>query len=325
MPQQPANALEDAVLNAFARSGGSGRLLSPSGQNPRRFTLRYGGRTFNVWAYLWTLTLGGRRLRGEYRVQLTGVYPPLRTNRSGPTLILGYEPELDMFGGFDIRRHRTFTAGSPSVQINVSALKMARASGLQFVKKSNGETVAGVRPDFLLGYATNVRPLHAVAASPQASGFNSGLASGQVAPMAPAQPRKKLVSQVSRWARDGKFRAQVLKAYDFRCAVTGMQLDLVEAAHILPVEAEGSADVVSNGIALSPTYHAALDAGLIYLDERLRMRLSARKANGLRKMGLGGQLAAFKTTLGPVLVPKLKREWPDPRFIEAGNRFRRVP
>ncbi len=60
------------------------------------------------------------------------------------------------------------------MQINISALRMARASGLQFVKKSNGETVAGVRPDFLLGYATNVRPLHAVAASRQASVLNSG-------------------------------------------------------------------------------------------------------------------------------------------------------
>ncbi len=130
MPQLPAKDLEDAVLNAFARSGGSGRLLSPSGQNPRHFTVSYRRRTFSVWAYLWTLTLGGRSLRGEYRVQLTGVYPPLRTNRSGPTLILGYEPALDMFGGFDIRRHRTFTAGSSSVQINISALRMARASGL---------------------------------------------------------------------------------------------------------------------------------------------------------------------------------------------------
>ncbi len=117
----------------------------------------------------------------------------------------------------------------------------------------------------------------------------------------------------------------MLRAYDFRCAVTGIQLDLVEAAHILPVNAKGSTDSVSNGIALSPTYHAALDAGLIYLDERLRMRLNARKANGLRKIALGTQLAAFKATLGRVRVPKLKRERPDPRFIKAGNKFRRVP
>src|SRR5690349_7518168 len=99
MPQLPAKDLEDAILNAFARSGGSGRLLSPSGENPRRFIARYGGRTVSIRAYLWTLTLGGRRIPGEYRVQLTGVRPPLRTNPTGPTLILGYEPAFDMFAG----------------------------------------------------------------------------------------------------------------------------------------------------------------------------------------------------------------------------------
>jgi putative restriction endonuclease len=55
-------------------------------------------------------------------------------------------------------------------------------------------------------------------------------------------------------------------AYGNRCAVTRVQLRLVDAAHILPVGTTGSADHVRNGIALSPTYHRAFDAGLIYLD-----------------------------------------------------------
>jgi len=51
-------------------------------------------------------------------------------------------------------------------------------------------------------------------------------------------------------------------------------LRLIEAAHILPVGAEGSTDLVTNGICLSPTYHRAFDRALIYLDESMKMQLS---------------------------------------------------
>ena len=44
-------------------------------------------------------------------------------------------------------------------------------------------------------------------------------------------------------------------------------LDLVDAAHILPVGAPESIDDIRNGIAIAPTYHRAYDNGLIYLDE----------------------------------------------------------
>ena len=59
-----------------------------------------------------------------------------------------------------------------------------------------------------------------------------------------------------------------LRAYDARCAITGLKLingggrAEVAAAHIRPVEANGP-DIISNGIALSATAHWMFDRGLI--------------------------------------------------------------
>ena len=48
--------------------------------------------------------------------------------------------------------------------------------------------------------------------------------------------------------RDARFRKNVLVAYGYRCAISGIQLDLVDAAHIIPVEHERGTDELRNGI-----------------------------------------------------------------------------
>lgn len=87
----------------------------------------------------------------------------------------------------------------------------------------------------------------------------------------------------SRQERDRAFRQLVVKAYDSRCAITGLKLingggrAEVEAAHIKPVSA-GGADIVSNGIALSGTVHWMFDRGLVSLRDDLKIIIS-RQAN----------------------------------------------
>ena len=77
------------------------------------------------------------------------------------------------------------------------------------------------------------------------------------------------------------FRQIVLRAYDERCAVTGLKLidgggrAEVEAAHIQPVEANGP-DIIGNGIALSGTAHWMFDRGLISLSDDLEILISRR-------------------------------------------------
>ncbi|WP_414898574.1 HNH endonuclease [Rhodovulum sp. YEN HP10] len=72
--------------------------------------------------------------------------------------------------------------------------------------------------------------------------------------------------------RDVAFRRKVRAAYGYRCAMSGLMLrngggrPEVQAAHIRPVERQGS-DSVRNGLALSGTLHWMFDRGLISVAE----------------------------------------------------------
>lgn len=113
-----------------------------------------------------------------------------------------------------------------------------------------------------------------------ASGFHE-----DQAPFQTEQERIRVNILMSRVVRDRVFRKVVLRAYDERCAVTGLKLingrgrAEVEAAHIRPVESEGP-DIVANGIALSGTAHWMFDRGLISLADDLEILIS-RQVNDM--------------------------------------------
>jgi putative restriction endonuclease len=104
-----------------------------------------------------------------------------------------------------------------------------------------------------------------------------------------------------------------------------MQLRLVEAAHIFPVEAEDAPDNVRNGIALSPTYHRAFDGGLIYLDEEFVMRVNLERELQLVTLKLDGGMEQFKSHLNRrIQLPPDKRQWPEIGLIRKANKHRHV-
>jgi putative restriction endonuclease len=329
MPSLRPQEIVDAVLDAIAQSGEAGAFIPSSPAHPRRFAVDGPGGPTLLWVYAWTLTPGGRpRLANEYRIQMTGVRSPLPINSDGPTLLLGYEPSLGVFAGFDVSLHRTFTTGSPSVQIDVVSLRQALQDGLAFHRKSNNEIAVAVRPDQLLAYARNAEALHRGGRQPATFRALSRVSSLQPVSAAALEAlgtkRRRLVSVVARLSRDANFAAQVLAAYGNRCAVTRMQLRLVEAAHILPVAAPNSPDNIVNGIALSPTYHRAFDSGLIYLDENRVMTVNPRREHLLSGLTLTGGLEALRASLGRIHLPADRQQWPDPRLIRRANTYRRI-
>jgi putative restriction endonuclease len=105
------------------------------------------------------------------------------------------------------------------------------------------------------------------------------------APFQLEQDRVRVSTLMSRVVRDRVFRRIVLRAYDERCAVTGLKLingsgrAEVAAAHIRPVEKNGP-DIINNGIALSGTAHWMFDRGLISLADDLQILVS-RQVNDL--------------------------------------------
>ncbi len=329
MPALRTAELIRAIEDAFTESSAAALLVSQPRIHPRRFYVTAGEMSFPVWSYIWTLTHGGgaARPKDEYRIQLTSVTPPLPENPDGPTLLLGYEPNTGCFAGFDLRKHRTFSKQSPSIQINISALREAVRDGFAFTRKGNDEIAVAFRADNMLAYCLNCESLHESGADAAVSSLLSKVGRFETVTdreLAAIPPeRRRVVTKVSRLARDSDFRRKVIVAYDRKCCVTGLQLRLIDAAHILPVGAEGSTDDVRNGLCLSPTYHRAYDRGLIYLNEDRKMLINPKRKSELVRLGLGGGLRDFETHLGrEILLPADRRQWPNPEFIRAANDFR---
>jgi putative restriction endonuclease len=181
----------------------------------------------------------------------------------------------------------------------------------------SGRAQSAVRPisptDFNrimeLGFEEKVPLLPRLDDDVSSFGFNQ-----EQAPFQFDRQRDRTSVTVSRILRDRVFRRIVLRAYDERCAITGLKFingrgrAEVAAAHIRPVEASGP-DIVSNGIALSGTAHWMFDRGLISLADDLEILIS-RQTNdpeGVR---------SIINKSGRALAPRRISDRPHPHFLE---------
>jgi len=95
----------------------------------------------------------------------------------------------------------------------------------------------------------------------------------------PALVREAVLQPAPLRYRNPRFREEVLRAYEHRCAVTGFRAALgglyfgCEAAHVR-WHACGGPDEVANGIALEPMVHKLFDAGAWTLTDDRRILVS---------------------------------------------------
>lgn len=123
--------------------------------------------------------------------------------------------------------------------------------------------------------------------------------------------RTKLLT--SRPYRDQAFQRMVKRAYDSRCAISGLQLrngggrPEVQAAHIRPVKDKGP-DIIRNGLALSGTLHWMFDRGLISVAEDHTILISHNKVpeDVAKRLIVPGQ---------KLLLPKSKHDHPHPEYL----------
>jgi putative restriction endonuclease len=133
------------------------------------------------------------------------------------------------------------------------------------------------------------------------------------APFLFEQERDRETALTSRLKRDTIFRRLVLRAYDERCAISGLKLingggrAEVQAAHIRPVEANGP-DSIQNGIALSGTAHWMFDRGLISLSDDLEILIS-------RQVNDRTSIASLINKSGRALPPLRASDRPHPHFL----------
>ena len=243
---------------------------------------------------------------------------------------MGYYPDISVFAGFDLSLHRKFTAGSPSVQIEIGCLNAALQHGLGFSTKDNQEIAIGVRPDQFINYITTAESLHRLGT--EAKTLSLLIKASEISEINEQDiadlisERQKVVANVSRYSRDANFRKKVLNAYENRCAITRAQLKLVDAAHILPVPSEESSDHITNGIALSPTMHRAFDSTLIFLDDNFVVHLNEEKALELKDINLAGGLAQIQAFMdSKIHLPADPQQAPNRDYIRKADMYRRIP
>jgi putative restriction endonuclease len=129
-----------------------------------------------------------------------------------------------------------------------------------------------------------------------------------------------LSSLVDRKFRVRRFRQHVLDASDRRCAFTGLRIingagrPEVDAAHIVPVELNGS-DSVRNGMALSGTAHWVFDAGLLSLDATYTI---------MKSRHLNFDVDHLLNKDGKAILPKYQADWPGQSNLDwhCTNKFK---
>jgi putative restriction endonuclease len=319
--------LLDRILAAVEASGWNSLVLEAA----HPFLLRFFGNDdanfLNVRVYIWNCTHGGkRRPSDEYRVQITGVVPNLGTGEH--SLLLGWHESYGVFVGFDIREHVGQASASPSIQVKEFALLRAHTHAFSAYERANEEIAICFRPEFLVEYVLNLENLHGITSEDRET-LNALNAIDETderesgAGMESSQ-RREIISSIKRKYREHDFRRRVLSAYAATCAFCGVQLRLVEAAHIIPVASESSTDETANGVALCALHHKAYDQNLLSFDEEYRIQVSSTTVSGLKRLNLSGGWMHFQNGLkNAILLPADKRDYPSKRYISESRKIRR--
>ena len=115
--------------------------------------------------------------------------------------------------------------------------------------------------------------------------------------------------------RNPNFRANVLKAYEYKCAVCGFDVTLrqqpvaLEASHIRWHQANGP-DTEVNGLALCSLHHKLFDRGAFTLSEE-RQILVSKEADG----SVGFQEWLMRFHGGEINFPQRQSYYPEVEFI----------
>ncbi|WP_420403885.1 HNH endonuclease [Nisaea sp.] len=309
--------------------------LSGGGDHPATYQILGQNESFRLRVYIWNLTFGGRvSLPDEWRIQVTGLpefdgHQRFIRETGGKTAILGWCADLGVYAAYDIGYHLDPLGGSPSIQIRQPALESARLNGLAHHFRGAEEVAFAVRPSYMGVYLANMEELHACGSSEEAlrlleqiSADPDSVAEAEIEERAPA-PRKYAVISARKALREADFRGRVLTAYSNSCAMCGVQLRLLDAAHILPAAHPDSTDETRNGIALCASHHRAFDRGLVTFDSGFHIHRNEEMERELVRSGLDGGIDDFRNSLFPMIeVPPNRSDRPAEGFIQQVNEMR---
>jgi len=328
MARLPKRQLLERFEDAIRLSGWSILYLSKDA-HPARYQIYRNNRSYRVQTYIWNITHGGAtRSADEYRIQITGI-DRFEPQNSARNLILGWWDEASVFAAWDIRQHLGALSSSPSMQISEGALRQALLTGFAPYVNQNGETAIALRSDFMVTYIQFMDQIHDSGIVPAEANLLEKLSmdpdnvldeeiEGEV-----AEKRKFAILSAKRALRAIDFSRRVLSAYEYRCAMCGLQLRLVDGAHILPVAHLDSTDQTANGVGLCALHHRAFDRSLVTFDSDFKIHINESRVKVLVAEDRGGGLSAFRKSLRPLIfTPAEKKSRPSLKFIDKANAVR---
>jgi putative restriction endonuclease len=328
-PRLNKEQLLDSFVRAVESAGWSVGVIGTL-SHPFRLYLYRDQDSFNVLLYIWNITHGGRnRPADEYRVQVTGV-SSIEQQAEYKTLILGYWDEQGVFAGWDANFHAGASSFSPSLQIREQYLISAVQNAFAVCPKDQGELAVAFSPSFVVTYCRNLEGLHAAGTMPEEIGVLGRIAERgaidevDLSPL-PA-PRQRIVRTIEQNYRQASFRRRVLTAYSSACAMCGMQLKLVDAAHIIPVYDPQSSDETTNGVCLCALHHRAMDRALVGIAPDYRILINEEEVERLNREDLSGGSDMLRSNLATVIrMPPEPAQRPNPDYLRTALQVRGWP
>lgn len=314
-----------ALFDAFRHHTDS--VYFAGGNNPYRFSFK--GESVTI--FVGNIHSAQRTNPDEYRIQCPRRLPAIldkRREEGDTVLVLGFFADLRVFGAWDPDR---FLARNPSdlfsVYTRLSCMQEANAEGFSTYIDTNGQNVVLFRPDLLGLYVENLPALHQATDEELRDIFKvySDTPLGQPLLQPIRVNRQRIQVTRTQYPRNPRFRQEVLEAYSHRCAMCGIQLDLVEAAHIVPHAHPEGYDTVRNGLALCTLHHRSFDTGLLYVEDDYSIHVNTARVEHLRKMGRADGLQWYEQQLErELLLPYNYDLFPEPDNLILGNITRGV-
>ena len=326
MPFLSSGELLQAVIDACRHR--TEAVLFVQGHNP--FSVSVDGR--EVTLFVANVSHARRSDPDEFRIQCPGDLPDrLAAQEADGNLIciLGYNADTDTFSAWDPTRfvQRSRTTQRFSLYTRLSNHQRAKTNGFSVYQDASHQNVLSFRSEFMALYVGNSEVMHQAthrALQNLVSAHRdtrSGVASRKLVSVA----KRKIAITHNQYARNPQFRQAVLEAYKNCCAMCGLQLELIEAAHLVPHAHPRGMDVVPNGIALCALHHKSLDTGLLYIDANYDIRINAVRQRYLTRMQRTGGFRRFRRQLRAMIaLPQDLTEVPLVENITLGNQLRGI-
>jgi putative restriction endonuclease len=320
--------LLERIIEAVERSGWN-VIYDRIGDRPFKLQIHNQNEVRRLRIYIWNISHGGgaRRPADEYRIQVH--VPRFEPEDGWQVLILGWWEDGQVFAGFDYRKHSGNLGKSASLQIKLEALEAAAINGFAPSDKGNQEIAIAFKPEYFVDYANHTVQFHSFGQSRPDLAILQSVAANQEQLQnndllnQVSNQRRRALQTISRALRDRSFSNRILTAYTFRCAFCNIQLNLIDAAHIVPVSHENSTDETRNGIALCGLHHKAYDNALVTFNENYQIVTSENRLAILKQIDRAGEEERFIHDLRPVInVPPASRDRPHITYVIRANRIR---